>query len=177
MKNRTVFKAPWSRSLKWMTGLLVSFLVLIAAFGLTTGPRYLLTWSLSMVVMPLTILLGSACFMIRGYEVASGKLLVQRLGWRSSLDLTKLTAVEIDPEAMKGSLRTFGNGGLFSFSGAFWNRRLGLYRAFVTDPGRAVILHFGPKTVVVTPDDPEALAEKLQAFTSPPGSSGAPTGT
>lgn len=157
MNSRTVFKAPWSRSLKWTTGLSVTLLVLLAVFGLVMGPRYLLIWTLGMVVMPLTVLTTGALFMIRGFELAPGKLLVQRLGWRSSLDLSGLTAVEVDPEAMKGSLRTFGNGGLFAFAGAYWNRRLGHYRVFATDPSRAVVLRFGPKTVVVTPDDPEAF--------------------
>lgn len=171
MDGRTAFKAPWSRSLKWMTGLSVGILLFIPALGLTMGPRYLLLWSLGMVVMPLAVLLIGAFFVIRGYELAAGKLLVHRLGWRSAIDLSGLTGVAIDPEAMNGSLRTFGNGGLFAFSGAFWNRRLGHYRAFATDPGRAVVLRFGPKTVVVTPDDPKAFAASLS-----PGTAGLPAG-
>ncbi len=52
---------------------------------------------------------------------------------------------------MKGSIRTFGNGGLFCFSGRFRNRKLGSYRAFATDPKLAVVLRFPDKIVVVTP--------------------------
>jgi len=57
-------------------------------------------------------------------------------------------------DSFKGSLRLFGNGGIFSFTGLFWKRGLGLYRAFATDPGRAVILKFRKRTVVITPADP-----------------------
>ena len=47
---------------------------------------------------------------------------------------------------MRWSLRTFINGGLFSFSGWCYSSLLGAYRAFVTDPNRAVVLNLGRRT-------------------------------
>lgn len=38
---------------------------------------------------------------------------------------------DFSPEAIRGSVRTWGNGGFFSFTGLFWNRELGNYRAFM----------------------------------------------
>ncbi len=67
------------------------------------------------------------------------------------------------PTAMAGSLRIAGNGGLFSFTGWFWSRRLGRYRAFVTDPARSVVLKFSDRTVVVSPDVPEEFVAALRA--------------
>ena len=43
----------------------------------------------------------------------------------------------------------------FSFSGEFWNRRLGRFRALATDPQRAVVLRYSRRTVVITPHDPQ----------------------
>jgi len=65
---------------------------------------------------------------------------------------------------MKGSLRLFGNGGLFSSSGLFWNRRLGRYRAFATDPGNAVVLEFPDRTLVVTPESPSGFLAALKLY-------------
>ncbi|MGD9599211.1 MAG: PH domain-containing protein [Steroidobacteraceae bacterium] len=61
------------------------------------------------------------------------------------------------PGEMRGSVRLFGNGGLFAITGWFWNRRLGRYRAFATDPDRAVLLEFARGKVLVTPHDPQAF--------------------
>ena len=54
-----------------------------------------------------------------------------------------------------------GNGGLFSFSGWYCNKALGTYRAWVTDPGKTVVLRYGVKTVVVSPSEPEAFVEAV----------------
>ncbi len=43
---------------------------------------------------------------------------------------------------MRGSLRLFGNGGMFSITGLYRNRALGNYRAFVTDLKKTVVLRF-----------------------------------
>ena len=65
---------------------------------------------------------------------------------------------------MDGSIRV-GNGGLFVFSGYFWTRALGWFRLYGNDIlGRAVLLDFGDRKVVITPGDPQAFvaaAEKL----------------
>ena len=74
-------------------------------------------------------------------------------------------SVEADPNAMRGSLRTCGNGGLFCFAGAYWNKRLGSYRAFATDPSRSVVLRFSDRVVVMTPERPAefvAAVEKVR---------------
>jgi hypothetical protein len=64
-------------------------------------------------------------------------------------------------KAMKGSLRTCGNGGVFSFTGWYWSQSLGFYRAFVMDLNRTVVLRFGRRTVVVSPDDPAGFVAEL----------------
>ena len=106
---------------------------------------------------------AGALFTIRGYRLEGDVLLVRRLGWNSRIDLAGLQSAEADPAAMNGSIRTFGNGGFFCFAGAYWNRRLRSYRAFVTYPRRAVVLRFPRRTVVVTPEHPEEFVAKLKA--------------
>jgi hypothetical protein len=68
-----------------------------------------------------------------------------------------------DPEAMRRSLRLFGNGGMFGFTGWLRNRRLGVYRAFATDPARAVVLTLGQRKIVITPADPAAFVRALES--------------
>jgi len=56
-----------------------------------------------------------------------------------------------------------GNGGLFSFSGLFYSRRLGRYRLFATDPKRLVVMIMPRRTVVISPADPEAFLRAISA--------------
>ena len=144
-----------------MTALCVVILVGIPLLGVSTGPQGSLLWDLSMVLVPLGILVGSAFFTIRGFVLTRDRLLIWRLVWNTHLDLTGLISAEVDPEAMSRSLRTFGIGGLFCFAGAFRNRKLGSYRAFATDKARCVVLRFADRTVVVTPDPPDAFVTEI----------------
>ena len=111
--------------------------------------------------LPLAIILVSALFTIRGYTVTSDALLVRRLFWTTRLSLDGLESVQVEPEAMRGSMRTFGNGGLFSFTGFFRNNPLGAYRAFVTDPHQTVVLRFQKGAVVVSPAAPQEFVRDI----------------
>ena len=163
MNDETAFCAPWGITLKVITVLLILILVGIALIGILSGPRQNIGWILGMIVLPLVFLITTAFFTIRGYILTPQTLFVKRLGWKSKLDLTNLTSAEADPKAMSKSIRTCGNGGLFCFAGAFYNRKLGSYRAFATDPKRAVVLKFTNRTIVVTPDKPDEFVEKIRA--------------
>jgi Bacterial PH domain len=57
-----------------------------------------------------------------------------------------------------------GNGGAYSFSGEFWNRRLGRYRALATDPDRAVVLRYPKRTIVITPHDPQQFIMRARTL-------------
>jgi len=90
--------------------------------------------------------------------------------------LTALRRAWPDPEATSKSLRLFGNSGFFCIAGLFSNRQLGRYRAFATDPRRALVLQSTERTVVVTPDEPlrflaavETLAPQAEVSKTPPG--------
>jgi hypothetical protein len=164
MDYRKTFGAPWGRLLCFLTVLTGLILAGVPLIGVFTGPRGDAAWILSMIVMPLSILSGGAFFMIRRYELTEDALLVRRAGWSSRVDLSRLVSAEAVPDAMANSMRTFGNGGLFCFAGLFYNKRLGSYRVFATDPKRAVVLRFSDRVVVVTPDDPEAFVASIKAM-------------
>jgi hypothetical protein len=161
MNANAKFSAPWGKDLKLMTTLCFVICLGVALIGVISLPEALPFVRFSATAVPLLILVGGAFFAVRGYTLDHGKLIIHRLGWSSRLDLGSLDSAVADPAAMAGSLRIAGNGGLFAFSGWFWSRKLGKYRAFGTDPRRSVILRFPDRTVVVTPDAPERLVEEI----------------
>jgi len=156
------FKAPW--------GIKITCITLALSLLLLGLPTYLLfanpgnnTYAISICTLIL-LFLGALLFIIRGYTISGNTLYVHRLIWNSRIDLSGLVSVEINPEAMSYSIRTFGIGGLFSISGLFRNKTLGSYRAYATDPKRAVILKYKKRTIVVTPDRPDVFAARIESL-------------
>jgi hypothetical protein len=151
------FKATWSKSLiiiSWVA----SLLCLGISIGMLLSSRGKLVWAAS---LPLLIVIGAAPFTIRGYALTADAILVRRLFWNTRLILTGFKSAQFVPDAMRSSIRTFGNGGLFSFTGFFYNKALGSYRAFVTNPHNTVVLHFSKRTVVLSPAEPEEFVRDL----------------
>jgi len=158
---KTFYSARWSRLL-----ILVSVAMTILLIGASAG---IVVWKPAgfradwIPWLPLLVLTGCLPFVIRGYTVTDHAILIHRLCWDTRLPLAGLESVTNLPHAMRGSLRLCGNGGMYSFTGFYWNKSLRSYRAFVTDTGRTVVLKFRGKTVVVSPVDPEKFARELEA--------------
>jgi hypothetical protein len=112
-------------------------------------------------LLPLALVLGAALFTIRGYTIERDSILVHRLLWATRLPRTGLQSATYDPALISGGMRIFGNGGFFSFTGFFRNKQLGTYRAYITDPARAVVLKYGDRVVVVSPGDPDKFASSV----------------
>jgi hypothetical protein len=155
------FTAPWSTLLMIITIVSCAILLGVILLGAFAGPRGNWLWIGSMVVLPLAILLIAAAFTVRGYILTDDALYVQRLGWRSKIELHNLVTVDLDSQAMEDSLRIWGNGGLFGFTGTFRNQKLGRYQAYATDPARAVVLKFPNRAIVLTPDNPERFVSAV----------------
>ncbi len=157
------YTAPWSTALK-----VVSVIVTLICLGVTLtlicvpgstplGPLALLRY------LPIALVVGCALFTVRGYTIAPDAILVHRLFWATRLSRASLRSAHFEPQSMCKSIRTCGNGGFYSFTGWYWNKTLGSYRAFVTDPRRAVVLRYERRRVVISPDDPERFVQEIQA--------------
>lgn len=156
------FEAPWSTTLK-----VVSFsatLIMLAIPVFMVLERDLPPTEMGfLAALPILVLGSTLLFTVRGYSISGDYLLIRRLLWTTRVDLSGIRSAAVDPDAMKGSIRTLGNGGLFSFSGRFRNRRLGSYRAFVTDQTSCVVLVTDRGTMVVSPSSPEYFVELVRS--------------
>ena len=158
------FKAPWGRTLL-IISILTTFVMLGIAITLTSGrqtPGFISLPAFSppalSAALVLLIPLGALPFIIRGYIVTKDGILIKRLWWNTVLPFDEMSSVEVEPLALSHSFRTCGNGGLYSFTGYYWNRQLGHFSAYVTDLNRTVIVRMKNRTAVLSPDDPEAFA-------------------
>ena len=171
MLNRTghqimkMYRAPWGKSL-----IIVSAVLTIMGVGLTfviakEGGAY--AWMFG--CLPMLVIAGCLPFAVRGYGLTEDAIWIRRLFWTTRLDRAGLISAEYLPKAMNKSLRTCGNGGAFSFSGWYWSKSLGHYRAFVTDLNRTVVLRFAKRTAIVSPDAPEDFVKDLSGTHEPAG--------
>ena len=146
------FDAPWSRWLTAITALLLG----VAAWAAVGG------YHEAAGVMA-ALLLVTAALSVRGYAVEPGAVRVLRPGRTTDLSLRGLESVEVDEGAMRRSWRVFGMGGPFALVGWFRSGAVGPFRAYATDPKRAVVLRWADRAVVVTPDDPAAFVAAVEA--------------
>jgi hypothetical protein len=172
------FGAPWSGRLAIATPIgIVVLLGLPVAIAFVPADGETPTRLVAMIAaLDVAVIATAALFLIRGYRLDGDGLHVERLLWADRIPLTALRRAWSDPKATSRSLRLFGNSGFFCIAGLFSNRTLGRYRAFATDPTRAVVLQIGARTVVVTPDEPlrflaavERLAPQAEVSKTPPG--------
>lgn len=161
MNTPRTFAARWSGLLKGVSAAVVLLLLIVGPggrmLGWYAGP---LDWLA--VVLPLGGIAVAALFVVRGYEVQGRTLHILRPGWRTSVPLAGLKEVQSGGALLDGSLRVFGNGGFFSFTGWYWSRRLGVYRMFVTDLKRVVGLRLPTRWVLVSPEDIDGFVDAVR---------------
>ena len=159
------YRAPWSKSLI-VASTFATLVCLGVAYAMwmlpMDGPLKPLRFCLGL--LPLAVILICALFSVRGYSIANGTLLIDRLFWKTRVSLRELRSVKFDPTATYRSIRTLGNGGFFSFTGYFRNKELGSYRAFMTDRRRAVVLRFPSSVIVISPDRPEDFVNTISHY-------------
>jgi hypothetical protein len=152
------YDAPWSRLL-WATSITATLLCLGGAYTVAhvNGPAIVHAQGL----LILGIMIGCALFTVRGYGITPHAIFVKRLYWDTRLPRTGLLSATVDVAATKGSIRTCGNGGFYSFTGWYRNKTLGNYRAFMTTCAGTVVLRYEKRTYVLSPGDPEGFVRDL----------------
>ncbi|MCK4503992.1 MAG: hypothetical protein KAW14_00120 [Candidatus Aegiribacteria sp.] len=154
------FQASWGTLLKVLTLLVIVVLIGVPGW-LLLSKDCTATEVVLYSGIPIIILFIALLFTVKGYVIRGNVLGVRRLLWETEIDLSSLVSVYHDSKAMTGSIRTLGNGGLFSFSGKYRSGKLGPFRAFVTDFRNCVVLKLAEQVIVVSPDNPEMFVEIL----------------
>lgn len=156
--------APWSPLLRLTSALSLLLLLALSYAASRVIPAVAAAHLVGAVVAVLPLMIGMAAllFVVNGYEIDARELRVQRLLWQTRVPLTGLQRVTLQPELLKGSIRVVGNGGMLSFSGSYYRRDLGRYRAFITDWRKSVLLVTSGGAIAISPADPAPLLHTLQ---------------
>jgi hypothetical protein len=157
--------APWPKSLKLISalGTILILAVGIAAYlaiPVPSGFTHLFGLGIALVLPGVLGL--SLLFRVTGYAVEGSDLYVERPFFSTRIALGGLSRVSFEPGICKGSIRLWGNYGLYSFTGLYRGKGLGNYRLFGTDLSRSVVLFRPRHVVVITPAAPHAFIEQMQ---------------
>lgn len=109
----------------------------------------------AIIVIMISVLAGTWTFRVVGYVLEREYLIIRRPIGNRKFAVSDILKVIVPPTGtMRWSLRTFGNGGLFGFTGYYANTTFGAMRWFATRTNNYVILQMkdGAK-IVITPDD------------------------
>jgi Bacterial PH domain len=160
------FSASYDRTTLILSGFVCLFL-LTAAWAVHS----IMVACLSLFVM----LLGYA-YSPRGYILEGRSILVARLAGTVRIPLDDVREVRrTTPDDFRGCVRLWGSGGLFGYYGLFSTAKLGKSTWYVTSRSHGIVLITGPKTVLLSPDDPDAFLTTIRTAVPIPLSPGAPS--
>lgn len=99
---------------------------------------------------------------IRRYRLAAAELQVELPFRIVRFPLEGLNGATLDHEALRGARKVVGNDGLGAISGRFSSKRLGTFRAYVTDKEHAVVLRWPDHCLVISPQQHSLFIEAVR---------------
>lgn len=158
-----IFKASFDKISKTLTVLITLLFV-----GVISGNVVLFQSGEHLVAILCILLIGGIyvttySFHIRNYEVSGDALIIHRPGKNKRLLLSEIArGRKLEKGELRWSLRTFGNGGLFGYTGYFTDKKLGAMRWYATRLDRGILLQTKKgENIVLTPDNPDAFLQAL----------------
>ncbi|SIN80277.1 PH domain-containing protein [Algoriphagus halophilus] len=128
-----------------------SFLIIMDSETDTTS-FYLHVFILVFLIL---VLFGTWVFSPQGYEIGDGTLTIKRIIGNVHIRLPEIIEVkELSKEETRGTIRTFGVGGLFGYFGRFYIPKLGRVILFATQRKNKVLIKKKDETqIIITPDN------------------------
>jgi hypothetical protein len=153
-------KSFWIKAITFV--LAVGFVMLAVGAFLSEGVVSAMIFPAAILVLVIGL---SYFFSVRKYEITHDSIIVHR-----PFDMIKIpkatiaTAQRVEKKDIRMSIRTFGIGGVFAYTGQFWNGKFGSMTWYVTRMDSAVLLIDSKKRkTVISPDNPEEFISVLQS--------------
>ena len=154
------YKASFDKATKVITFLLflVFFTVGLIGLGIIHFPNTSTATGTGLLigfVVFLLLLTGCYLFSIKDYVVNDNDLIIRRPIGNRIIPLPDIEEARLIAKGeMKGTIRTFGNGGLFGYYGKFYNRTLGSMTWYVTQRKNMIYIKTtSGNKIIISPDD------------------------
>ncbi len=157
------FAAPKSAWVKAITAIIFAVLPVLAVFVfLTETDRFAF---IIPAVIFLLVLALSYYFNIVRYEITETHVLIRRPFDRVKIAKSSITdVIPINKKDIRRSIRTFGIGGVFSYSGQFWNSKFGNMTWYLSGMDGVVLLTDKSKNkTLLSPENCEKFIAALKS--------------
>jgi hypothetical protein len=166
LPDETFAPAPAGVRVRVMTAIVVLLFVALVALQAALMPRRSMTDYWISVCAPLVgvpIVVAVWWFArVHAYRLEGQELVVVRALFPVHFSLAGLQSIEPDRDPMAGARKRRGNDGLGSVSGKFRSRKLGDFRAHLTDRERGVVLRAAAGTLVISPAQPAIFVDAVK---------------
>jgi len=157
------FAAPKSTWIKVITAVLFAVMILLAALAFLTET------DASGLIMPAVIfvivLALSYYFSITRYEITETHIVIHRPFDQVKIRKSAIANVlPIDKKDIRLSIRTFGIGGVFAYTGQFWNSKFGNMTWYLSRMDNVVLLiDTSNRKTLLSPDNREKFIAALKS--------------
>ncbi len=137
----------------------ITILMIVTAGVLPFIPEMVM---ITVVVLPF-VLFVTWLFSVTGYTLKEEYLIVSRPLWKTKITLPPGAKARLEPEVKERLIKTFGNGGLFGYTGSFRNKILGNFKMYGTCWTHAVSITGGSEEfkIVISPENPELFVQSF----------------
>jgi hypothetical protein len=143
------------------TAIIITILV-----GLLFGALIVFDFILPLAIFLIIIYL--ICFYLKPlrYEITEDEIIIRRLIKSVRISRSDVESLKLlDKSALKGTVRTFGVGGLFGWYGKFANSQLGDMTWYVTRRDKIVLINTSEgKKILISPDEAESFVTEFKAI-------------
>lgn len=138
--------------------------VTVAAPVLMQQERHPPPWPVFLALGIAPVVLATVWFTarIQRYRVVDEELRIELPFRTVRFSLAGLQGATPDREALRRMFKVAGNDGLGAISGRFRSKRLGRFRAYMTDAEHAVVLRWPDRCLVISPQQPSLFVEAVR---------------
>lgn len=151
------YRASYDSSTKWITGIVIIFLLGIGSAGFISFSKTsnTLYYQIGIFLFSLLTLIGAWIFSILTYTLTEDFLIIHRPIGSVKIPIKEIKEIRhLDKFNMFGTIRTFGSGGLFGYYGKFYIPKLGHVNMFCTQRiHQILIITKDEKKRIISPDD------------------------
>ena len=116
------------------------------------------------IFLNVTVIVVSYLFSVKKYSVTVDELIIHRAIKNRVIKIIDITEIKtVDADDLSGTIRTFGNGGLFGYYGKYYNSKFGNMIWYVTQRRNRILIETNQgKKIIISPDD-IGMVEKVKA--------------
>lgn len=162
-------KMKFNASLDKLAKVLTFFITIIFALIIINQLMFIVdsVESISFFTILILVLIYLLVFLYRPlyYRTTDELIIIHRPISDIKISLKDIQSVELlDKERLKGTIRTFGVGGLFGYWGKFTNDKIGSMTWYATRRDHAILITTtSNKKILLTPDDPDLFVSVIHS--------------